>query len=717
MNPVFIYQNEAILDSNNKFTIDFIDDEIVNLVNFSSKNQYYISSLNCNITKANEKKISHSGTKALIDELSLLSRELIDKGSTFKNEISHVTTSLTQNFDIPRIAPQNYKLSIDPKIIEDNCYRYQFYDKTNKRIKHAKIFSPFSLFKKGIVFKGETDTTKNEKITFKLVENYTKIKCSFSQSNKDKWNIAVNLFRDINAKFVRERKSDGTYSWWALNPNLIWVAQIYANNNDNFIVNDFMKHTYWTLNYQSVFNGKYKIIGTPLAVVFNGDTQPFIQRQTNVEIRKNRPFLIPTTADLKRLNYGKSILDDCNYSGHYKLTDYDKKEINKLYPNFSFGSLGQYTSIGDKTKNTKWETADLITPPSIEYKKRADALNFDIRGEFMKIICSNRKYKDYLDSNNGVYFYDSYKDLPDDLDACKKLFDKDVLKIKKLVADIGEIKELTKDEQLNLTLYDNSNLIEETFIQRFNKQLQLYGFISIPFANTKKNHLITLKNLLPFRVKRDIQKENLTFELAYLEKEDQIPTNDKKIHNLSIVCIEKTKMPYVEKEITIEGLQSFDKYQKLNPLDIKITDAEIYKRLIFKENRRIKYRFIPNSILLSSSVQEDTEVIFLTVTGLNEARDIFINGKVYKAIGCIYTNEIEGWDKIKKSTSNWVNCKLSNSKYPFGAKHLAFEFDTTSLNTLLNFSLTLIDQKGKEIIFLTGEQKVPALNFTIQIIS
>ena len=42
MNPVFIYQNEATLDNNNKFTIDFIDDEIVNLVNFSSKNQYYI---------------------------------------------------------------------------------------------------------------------------------------------------------------------------------------------------------------------------------------------------------------------------------------------------------------------------------------------------------------------------------------------------------------------------------------------------------------------------------------------------------------------------------------------------------------------------------------------------------------------------------------------------------------------------------------------------
>ena len=177
--------------------------------------------------------------------------------------------------------------------------------------------------------------------------------------------------------------------------------------------------------------------------------------------------------------------------------------------------------------------------------------------------------------------------------------------------------------------------------------MQLYGFISILFANTKKNNLITLNNLLPFRVKRDIQKENLTFELSYLDKADQIATNDKKIHNLSIVCIENSKqMPIVEKEVTIEGLQAFENYQKLNPLDIKITDNEIFKRQIFRENKRIKYRFIQNSILLSSSVQEETQFIFLTVSGLNEARDIFINGKVYKAIGCIFTNEIEGWDKI-----------------------------------------------------------------------
>ena len=127
----------------------------------------------------------------------------------------------------------------------------------------------------------------------------------------------------------------------------------------------------------------------------------------------------------------------------------------------------------------------------------------------MKFVCSNTKYKDYLDSNNGIFYFDSYRDLPDDLQECEKLFDKDVLEIKKLVQDIGALNEVTEDEQLNLALYDDSNLIEETYIQRFNKHLQLYGFISIPFANTKKSNVITLNNLLPFRIKRSVQKESL----------------------------------------------------------------------------------------------------------------------------------------------------------------------------------------------------------------
>ena len=42
MNPIFIYQNEATLKENNKFSIDFVDDEIVNFISFSANNQHYI---------------------------------------------------------------------------------------------------------------------------------------------------------------------------------------------------------------------------------------------------------------------------------------------------------------------------------------------------------------------------------------------------------------------------------------------------------------------------------------------------------------------------------------------------------------------------------------------------------------------------------------------------------------------------------------------------
>ena len=497
------------------------------------------------------------------------------------------------------------------------------------------------------------------------------------------------------------------------NPSLTLLAQHYKNEDKrNFHVANFMKDFYFDRKGQSWRSGKYKVIGTAGQRFFNGSKIPFVQGNLNVEIKRNESIFIKGAPEKKENNVKSSILRHCQFVNTYTLTNQYKTAVNQLYPNFSFNYLSEFVYKGDNKNRYQWEKDDLIVLPSTKDNSQ------DFKNSFMKFVCSKSKYENYLNSNSGKFYFDSYKDLPDDLAECEKLFDEEVLKMKKLVTDIGKIGELTEDEQLNLILYDDSDLIEETFIQRFNKQLQLYGFISIPFANTKKNNFITLQNLLPFRVKRNIQKENITFELSYLKKEDQIAADDKKIHNLSIVCVEKSKqMPIIEREVTIEGLQSFDKYQKLNPLDIKITDSEIFKRLLFKENKRIKYRFIPNSILLSSSVQQETQLIFLTVSGLNEPKDIFINGKVYKAIGCIFTNEIEGWEKMKKTTSNWVSCKLTNSKYPFGAKHLAFEFDTSSLNTLLNFTLNLIDQTGKEITFLTTEQKVPALNFTIQIIS
>ena len=110
------------------------------------------------------------------------------------------------------------------------------------------------------------------------------------------------------------------------------------------------------------------------------------------------------------------------------------------------------------------------------------------------------------------------------------------------------------------------------------------------------------------------------------------------------------------------------------------------------------------------------KLIFITTNGLNDAKNIVINGKLYQGIGIIFISEIEDWEKIKKK-SHCTNVLLTHSIYPLATKHFAFGFETRYLHNLLNFEFSLLDEEGKIIQFKTGEDKIPALNFTIQIIN
>ena len=48
---------------------------------------------------------------------------------------------------------------------------------------------------------------------------------------------------------------------------------------------------------------------------------------------------------------------------------------------------------------------------------------------------------------------------------------------------------------------------------------------------------------------------------------------------------------------------------KINPINIQMTDPEIQSKLLFY-SKKYKYRFIANSLLFSSSIVKDTNVIF-----------------------------------------------------------------------------------------------------------
>ena len=74
-------------------------------------------------------------------------------------------------------------------------------------------------------------------------------------------------------------------------------------------------------------------------------------------------------------------------------------------------------------------------------------------------------------------------------------------------------------------------------------------------------------------------------------------------------------------------------------------------------------------LLVYYLVKENTNAIIITTNGLNDAKDILINGKLFQGKGIIYTPEIENWDKIENG-SYWTNVVLTDSAFPIGAKHL-----------------------------------------------
>ena len=330
----------------------------------------------------------------------------------------------------------------------------------------------------------------------------------------------------------------------------------------------------------------------------------------------------------------------------------------------------------------------------------------------MNFFISNNSYSKWFKSNYYVLYSISLIDIPEPLTQCEKLFDKNVLPIKKLVKGIGDLNNLTIKETKNYFLYDDSNFISNTFFTELNKKIECYGFISLLYNNSDKK-LVNSKNRLKFNILKNKEKEFLTIQLEDILVPKKIETTDSRIRNFSILATNKLNMEIVD-EIKIEGFQNFEQYMKINPVDIRITDPEIQTKLLYY-SKRFKYRFIANSLLFSLWIKEDIKVSFITTNGLNDAKEILINSKIFQRISVIYISEIENWDKIKNKL-HWTNVILTATIYPVAAKHFAFGFERTDLHNLLISEYSLINDQGKLLEFKQGEDKIPALNFTIQVI-
>ena len=195
----------------------------------------------------------------------------------------------------------------------------------------------------------------------------------------------------------------------------------------------------------------------------------------------------------------------------------------------------------------------------------------------MNFFISNNSYSKWFKSNYYVLYSISLIDIPEPLTQCEKLFDKNVLPIKKLVKGIGDLNNLTIKETKNYFLYDDSNFISNTFFTELNKKIECYGFISLLYNNNDKK-LVNSKNRLKFNILKNKEKEFLTIQLEDILVPKKIETTDSRIRNFSILATNKLNMEIVD-EIKIEGFQNFEQYMKINPVDIRITDPEIETKL------------------------------------------------------------------------------------------------------------------------------------------
>ena len=85
------------------------------------------------------------------------------------------------------------------------------------------------------------------------------------------------------------------------------------------------------------------------------------------------------------------------------------------------------------------------------------------------------------------------------------MFDKDVLERKQLVKDIGDLNTLIHREQKNFVLYDDTNIISNTFFTELNKNIPSYGRISLQYDYNNEK-VIHWENKLRFKKNHNIKK-------------------------------------------------------------------------------------------------------------------------------------------------------------------------------------------------------------------
>ena len=206
------------------------------------------------------------------------------------------------------------------------------------------------------------------------------------------------------------------------------------------------KSFFWDF-YENQKKETVYVVGTlaewrKLAVKGEDDLMLFIIRnRNNVSITRNKIFLAAPTVIKHKPN---GLLKNCRYLGDFQLDEQDTKTLKAMYPNFCFKYLSKYVRLPQTRDADKFNTNDMFLMQKTEYNK-IPLVIADISSFFI----SNNQNKKWFQPGYQIFYKTSVVDIPEPLNKCEDLSNKNVLPIKKLVKDIGDLDNLFIKETKN----------------------------------------------------------------------------------------------------------------------------------------------------------------------------------------------------------------------------------------------------------------------------
>ena len=720
MEPVFMYWNEIKFKGNDnfkEFTVNFSDGDNLNGVIFKKKKDYFITSMTANVEI--DKDLTNLKDYKKIKEISEKSNEIIKKG------IDHLNNNVILEIklkDVDDLLPDKTKRKLSTKSLE-------YFDEKAKKNKTVSIYSQYEELKFfGLKFKKENGII--DKYTIRVIEDeknnlFLQKKIFFDKNKlieiiKKEYDYKNTFFMEYNGKLIAQTIGFTEF--------LIKNIEFLAGKKIDFFSPFKNRSNFPIYFYDNLFGGSSLIpTKTRPAIFTKGSYSNLTDRHPiavsfggNIAIKGGVNFYI--TQELYEKDH--SIFKKIPEIPSRNVTTSQLAELRRQLNNDNFTVSKLYGF-----RNVK----NYSIYPILNYK------NFIIPDFYVDV-----KIKKEVDENIKKIFEGSFFILDNDYNTSTKTeiisaskrsgeiknvypekveenLNRDYLELKKLSDEIN-LKSYNRIYE-NFFLYDLENIIRPSFITELQEEFNIYGLInfSSKVDKEKKLKIISPKNYLKFEIERDVYKNQLKLELNKVHTKKTFNITDNNVFNFGILRTEK-KIKIGEKgamvndiidTITIIGIQKIE-YSYINPVHIHIKSESIIRRLILKKNN--KYRFVLKSLIFSSNTTNDTDIIFLISDGLSDARKIFINDKLESGIGICYLTEIKDWEIIK-GESKRVQAVFSDSENFAGqSNHLSLVFETRNLSDILKFSITLVDGEGKPIKFKDGEDKIPIINFDIQII-